>query len=116
MLLNGNMVSARVLPKGIMRSADIAMYLNSDKNKYWFVICLYKSVKFSVHVIRVLVVRAILLLCVVTARAQFIPENFEKHGHYLIGAVIDEMNRPIRNQTHGSCLACNPNVKQVHLE
>jgi len=75
----------------------------------------YKS-SYSFHAIRVLVVMAILLLCVVTARALFIPENFEKHGQHLIGAVIDEMNRLIRNQTNGSCLACSPNVKQVHLE
>ncbi len=51
MLLNGNVFLAKMLPKGIIWSADMAMYMNSDKNKYWFVICLDKNGKLVIVVL-----------------------------------------------------------------
>lgn len=74
----------------------------------------FKS-KYNTHLIRVIVVMLVLGVGVVAARAIFIPEDFGDLGHYRTGAVEDEMNLPIRNQTNDSCLQCHPFIKKIHL-
>lgn len=74
----------------------------------------YKSSYFS-HLIKVILVLILLVGGVVGARALFLPKDFGEYGHYRTGAVLDEMNRPIRNQTNESCLACHPFIKKIHL-
>lgn len=74
----------------------------------------YKS-KYNTHLVRVVIVLIVLVAGVVTARAVFIPKDYGDYGNYRTGAVVDEMNLPIRNQTNESCLQCHPYIKKIHL-
>ncbi|WP_456385461.1 hypothetical protein [Desulfolithobacter sp.] len=75
----------------------------------------YKS-KYNTHVIRIVLVLAVVAVVGVTVRSMVIPESFGRYGHYRAGAVKDEINRPIRNGTNAACLACHPYIREMHLE
>ena len=74
----------------------------------------YKS-KYNAHLIKVFLVLIVLGVGVIAAQALFIPSDFGKYGHYRTGAVEDEINRLVRNQTNESCLKCHPYIKKIHL-
>ena len=44
------------------------------------------------------------------------PQKMGEFGHYRGDAVMDEVNRPIRNGTNASCLVCHPYIREMHLE
>ena len=74
----------------------------------------YKS-KYYSHLIRIVATVILLVVCAVGVRVWFAPDNFGELGHYRTGAIEDEMNLPIRNQTNDSCLQCHPYIKKIHL-
>lgn len=74
----------------------------------------YKS-KYNAHLIKVILVLIVLGAGVLAAQALFIPSDFGEYGHYRTGAVEDEINRLVRNQTNESCLKCHPYIKKIHL-
>lgn len=43
-----------------------------------------------------------------------VPDTFGEFGHYRAAAIEDEMNRPVRNKTNDSCLACHPFIRDIH--
>ncbi len=69
-----------------------------------------------VHVIKILVVFIILGIGGAGAQALLVPKDFGEHGHYRTGAIEDEMNLLVRNQTNDSCMSCHPFIKKVHLK
>ncbi|WP_457574293.1 hypothetical protein [Desulfolithobacter sp.] len=75
----------------------------------------YKS-KYNTHVIRIVLVLAVVAVVGVTVRSMVIPESFGKYGHYRADAIKDEINRPIRNGTNAACLSCHPYIREMHLE
>jgi len=75
----------------------------------------YKSGPYS-HIFKIVVVLALVIGGAVVARGMFLPKDFGKHGLFRPQALVDEMNRPIRNWTNESCLQCHPYIKKAHLK
>jgi len=75
----------------------------------------YKSKPYS-HVFRILLILIIVGVVGVAVRAMVLPKSFGEYGHYRGTAIEDEMNRPIRNGTNASCLACHPYIREMHME
>lgn len=74
----------------------------------------YKS-NFLSHVIKIILVLIVVGIVGVAVRAMVLPKSFGEFGHYRGDAIQDEINRPIRNGTNASCLACHPYIRQMHL-
>ena len=75
----------------------------------------YRSKSYS-HVFKILFVLVIVVVVGVAVRAMVLPKSFGQFGHYRGDAVLDEINRPIRNGTNASCLVCHPYIREMHLE
>jgi len=75
----------------------------------------YKSKPYS-HVVRILLILIIVGVVGVAVRAMVLPKSFGEYGHYRGTAVEDEINRPIRNGTNASCMACHPYIREMHME
>ncbi len=74
----------------------------------------YQS-KYNAHLIKVILILIIMGIGGIAAQAVFIPDDFGEYGHYRTGAIEDEINRIVRNQTNESCLKCHPYIKKIHL-
>ena len=74
----------------------------------------YKS-WYATHLIFVIVLLVVIIGAVVFARSFFLPQSFNKYGHYRAGAIRDEIALPVRNQTNESCLQCHEHEKMLHL-
>lgn len=74
----------------------------------------YKSGSYT-HILWVVFVLAVIVAAGVGVRAMVVPDSFGKYGHYRATAIDDEINRPIRNRTNDSCLACHPFIRDIHL-
>ena len=74
----------------------------------------YKS-KYYSHVVRIVVVLVCLVVGGVVVRGMVLPKSFGKYGHYRADAITDEIDRPIRNGTNASCMACHPYIREMHL-
>jgi hypothetical protein len=75
----------------------------------------YRS-KYYSHVVRIILILIAVVGVGVAVRAMVLPKTFGEFGHYRGQAIQEEMNRPIRNGTNNSCLACHPHIRQMHLE
>lgn len=73
----------------------------------------YKSSP-RVHVIRIVLTLAGLLIAGSLARQALLPDDFGEYGRYRPAAVEEEAARLARNMTNGSCLDCHPLIRDIH--
>ena len=69
-----------------------------------------------VHVIRIILTLAGIMLAGALIRQVLLPEEFGKDGHFRPGAVDDEANREARMMTNESCFDCHPLIKKLHVD
>lgn len=69
----------------------------------------------NVHVIRIALILAGVVLVGVLLRPLFLPAEFGEQGYYRAGAVTDEANRESRNLDSESCFECHPLIRKLHV-
>lgn len=67
------------------------------------------------HLLRSVVVLLVIGVGGLSVKALLVPSDFGEYGHYRTGAIYDELNQAVRNQTNNSCLECHPFIKKIHL-
>ena len=70
----------------------------------------------TVHVTRILLTLAGLVIAGILVRQVFLPDEFGEHGYYRPGAVEEEASREARNMTTESCLECHPLIRKLHVD
>lgn len=65
------------------------------------------------HLFRLAAIFAFGILAFVIARAQMVPDDFGKLGHYRAGAVDDARARPIQHAGQKACAECHVDVVEL---
>ena len=71
------------------------------------------SFKDAEHLVRLAAIFAIGALVFVVARAQMVPDDFGKYGHYRAGAIDDERARTPVHAGQAACAGCHPDIVET---
>lgn len=71
------------------------------------------SFKDAEHLVRLAAIFAIGTLVFVVARAQMVPDDFGKYGHYRAGAIDDERARTPVHAGQAACAECHPDIVEL---
>jgi hypothetical protein len=71
------------------------------------------SFKDAEHLVRLAAIFAIGALVFVVARAQMVPDDFGRYGHYRAGAIDDERARTPVHAGQAACAGCHPDIVET---
>jgi hypothetical protein len=71
------------------------------------------SFKDAEHLVRLAAIFAIGALVFVVARAQMVPDDFGKYGHYRAGAIDDERARTPMHAGQAACAECHTDIVEL---
>lgn len=74
------------------------------------------SFKDANHLIRLAAIFAIGTLLFVVVRAQMVPDDFGRYGHYRAGAIDDERARTPVHAGQAACAGCHPDVVELRAK
>lgn len=69
-----------------------------------------RSFKDFEHLVRLAAIFVVGLLVFAVARAELVPKDFGKYGHYRAGAIDDVRKRPISYAGRNTCTECHSDV------